>query len=137
MKLIVIVLVILTGSACSISPSESKIQTAVAKTLTAQPPTDTPIKTPSLFNWMSLREKHVGLKLTIYGRIVKVNSTPKYPIIVHFSEQQGTFLIRGSYMGFDFTQNQCIQVKGIVKEDITYLYMDTDEIEVREFDGCY
>jgi hypothetical protein len=40
-------------------------------------------------------------------------------------------------MGFDFTQNQCIQVKGVVKEDITYLYMDTKEIEVREFDGCY
>ncbi len=28
-------------------------------------------------------------------------------------------------------------IKGIVKEDITYLYMDTYEIEVREFDGCY
>ncbi|GAH34075.1 unnamed protein product, partial [marine sediment metagenome] len=36
MKLIVIILVILTGSACSITPSESKIQTAVAKTITAQ-----------------------------------------------------------------------------------------------------
>jgi len=137
MKLIVIILIFLTGSACSITPSETIIQTAIASTLTAQPPTDTPIQTPSLFNWMSLREKHIGLELSIYGRIVKINSTPKYPIIVHFSEQQGTFLIRGSYMGFDFTQNQCIQVKGIVREDITYLYMDTSEIEVREFDGCY
>ena len=65
MKLTVIILVILIGSACSITPSESKIQTAVAKTLTAQPPTETPIKTPSLFNWMSLREKHVGLELSM------------------------------------------------------------------------
>jgi uncharacterized protein YdeI (BOF family) len=137
MKLIVIILVILTVSACSITSSESNIQTAVAKTLTAQPPTDTPTKTPSLFNWQSLQEKHVGLKLSIYGKIVKVNSTPKYPVIVHFSDQQGTFLIRGSYMGFDFTPNQCIEVKGKIKEDITYLYMDTNDIEVREFDGCY
>jgi energy-coupling factor transporter ATP-binding protein EcfA2 len=92
--------------------------------------------TPSCLNWNSINGIHRGKELCVYGTIVKVGGTIKYPIIIRFSEEPGAFMIRGPYRGFVATKGQCIKAEGVVMKDITYLYMDTEEIELSDYGGC-
>jgi hypothetical protein len=45
-------------------------------------------------------------------------------------------MIRGPFRGFVATKGQCIKAEGVVMKDITYLYIDTEEVELSEYDGC-
>ena len=99
-------------------------------------PTERPTSTPSCINWKSVKGIHVRKQVCVYGRIAKIGGTTKYPVIFRFSEEPGTFLIRGPYIGFTGSKGQCIKAEGVVRKDVTYLYMDTEEIELNEYDGC-
>jgi len=99
-------------------------------------PTERPISTPSCLYWTSIKENQVGKHVCVYGIIVKIGGTTNYSLIIRFSEEPGNFLIRGPYKGFTGSRGQCIKAEGVVRKDITYLYMDTEEVELSEYGGC-
>ncbi|MFC2052833.1 HIRAN domain-containing protein [Chloroflexota bacterium] len=102
----------------------------------ASTPTERPTSTPSCLHWKSVTGIHVGNHVCVYGRIVKIGVTTKYPVIIRFSEEPGSFMIRGQYRGFAATKGQCIKAEGVVMTDITYLYMDTEEVKLSDYSGC-
>ena len=99
-------------------------------------PTERPTNAPSCLNWKSVTGIHDRKQVCVYGRIAKIGGTTKYPVIIRFSEEPGAFMIRGPYRGFDATKGQCIKAEGVVLKDITFLYMDTEEIKLSDYDGC-
>ena len=80
--------------------------------------------------WYTVDEFFVGQSICVFGTIEKIISTPNYPIIVGFSKDPGTLVIRGQYGGFNFSQNQCVVVRGLIEKDSTYLYMNSEEIDI-------
>jgi len=102
----------------------------------ASTPTERTTSTPSCLYWKSMTGIHERKQVCVYGRIAKIGGSTKYPVIIRFSEEPGTFMIRGPYRGFIATKGQCIKAEGVVMKDITYLYMDTEDIELSEYGGC-
>jgi len=80
--------------------------------------------------WYTVGEFFVGQSICVFGTIEKIISTPNYPIIAGFSKDPGTLVIRGHYGGFNFSQNQCVVVRGLIEKESTYLYMNSEEIDI-------
>ncbi|MFC2055570.1 hypothetical protein ACFLV7_14920 [Chloroflexota bacterium] len=80
--------------------------------------------------WHTVDEYFLGQSICVYGTIEKMISTPSYPIIAGFSKDPGTLVIRGEYGGFNFSKNQCVVVRGLLEKDSTYLYMNSEEIDI-------
>jgi len=80
--------------------------------------------------WYTVDEFFMDHSICVFGTIEKMISTPKYPIIAGFSEDPGTLVIRGQYAGFNFSQNQCVVVPGLLEKDSTYLYLNSEKIDI-------
>ena len=92
--------------------------------------------TPSCIIWSSINKMKLGKSICVFGKINKIGSTTQYPIIIRFSDELGTFLIRGPSSKNPEPRCTCVKVEGILRQDITYLYMNTNDVEISEFDGC-
>jgi len=80
--------------------------------------------------WHTVDEYFLDQSICVYGTIEKMISAPSYPIIAGFSKDPGTLVIRGEYGGFSFSKNQCVVVRGLLEKDSTYLYMNSEEIDI-------
>lgn len=107
-------------------------------TATLQPtPSPEPSPTPGCYPWTAVTDDQVGADLCVFGRIVMVSGTNIYQQILRFSEQPGTFLIRGRTRGFSgMVAGKCIAVTGKILRSGAYLYQDAETSQVVDFEGC-
>lgn len=82
---------------------------------------------PECIEWLQVTDSHIGKRICVYGKIVKINTTDVYIQIIRFSEHAGTFLVRGRDYLFDgIARGDCVAVVGRVAKYGSYLYMNTD-----------
>ena len=98
-------------------------------------PTSQP--SPSCIAWNRVSDSHIGKELCVYGTIVKQYATEQYAHIVRFSEDPGTFLLRGRGWYYEGLKSSlCVAAVGTVYRDGNYLYMDIANTELYEYTGC-
>jgi hypothetical protein len=73
-------------------------------------------------------DAQVGSIECVYGTVVKIQSTSTYVQIIRFSNEAGTFLVRGRIYYFqDLHRGDCVRVDGLVQRDGGYLLIETDQ----------
>lgn len=100
------------------------------------PPTSTPLGSPGWIGpgggcklWNYLSSSDLGNEICVYGKVVKFYATEEYGQIIRFSEEPGTFMVRGrNYVFDDIERGKCIAVRGIIQSaNNQYLYVDIDD----------
>ncbi len=89
------------------------------------------VNTPICWGWKGIRDDSKGGSVCIFGDVVKIDSTDVYIQILQFSEEPGTFLIRGHDKTFDWVdEGMCVEATGIIRSEDSYFYMNAEEIEL-------
>ena len=92
----------------------------------------------SCYSWDQVTDRLIGSLVCVYGTVVKLYDTDNYAQIIRFSEDAGTFLIRGTHYYFEeVRRGDCVMVQGVVRRDGNYLLMVTDEDSTRLSIGPY
>ena len=124
-------------------PRPNQLPTIMPTRIPTQPPrpTATPLpassNSPACLLWTKVSDYNIGREICVYGSIVKHYSTEQYAHIVRFSEQPGTFLLRGRDWYYESLQrSDCVAAFGVVQRDGNYLYMDIATTQLYEHSGC-
>jgi hypothetical protein len=89
--------------------------------------------------WSSLAYSDVGKSICIYGRISEIYSDQHYAQYIMFQASWLKFYLRGNTVYHTLIPKECIIAIGRVYEyssSFRSFYMDLDEIELREYNGC-
>lgn len=118
-------------------PTAVPTRSATSRSSATRTPVPTSQPSPTCIAWDRVSDSHIGRTLCVYGRIVKQYETEQYAHIVRFSEEAGTFLLRGRYNYYiGLERSQCVAAISTVYRDGNYLYMEIANTELYEYTGC-
>ena len=140
-------------------------QTAAAYTPTPPPPTPTEIPSPTAtikptptinrtatarsratqtaeanpcIRWDEVDDSYFAANpICVYGRIVKLQESERYPQIVRFSNEAGTFLLWSewfTYLGLE--PGMCVAAVGYLTRDGNLFGMEIGVTKLYEYSGC-
>ncbi len=119
------------------TPNRSQTTVAATQTAVNRNNTSTNYLSDCIW-WNQVAKTHVGKQICVYGMIYKIQTTEQYIQIIRFSDNAGTFLVRGENFLFDGVDSGiCVKVIGTVQNaNGSYLYMDTTYTKWDYYDGC-
>ena len=122
------------------SPTATKRPTPTvnrAATTSARSKTQT-AEANDCIRWDKVDDSMMGqFGICVYGRIVKLQESERYPQIVRFSNEAGKFLLWSewfTYLGLE--PGMCVAAVGFLTRDGNLFGMEIGVTQLYEYDGC-
>ena len=110
---------------------------AKSPTPRAQSSFNMPTAKPTCLRWDRVTDANIGPSRCAYGEVVKFYSTEQYAQIVRFSDEAGTFLLRGRDYYFEgLKRGDCVAATGDIARDGNYLYMEISGTDLYRYSSC-
>ena len=122
------------------TPTETKIPTPTvnrAATSSARSKTQT-AEADDCIPWDQVDDSMMGrMGLCVYGRIIKLQETERYPQIVRFSNEAGTFMLWSEWFTYLGLQpGMCVAAVGFLNRQGGMIGMEIGITQLYEYDGC-
>lgn len=121
-------------------PTATKIPTPTvnrAATSSARSKTQT-AEANACIPWDRIDDSMMGLQgICVYGRITKLQETERYPQIVRFSNEAGTFMLWSEWFTYLGLQpGMCVAAVGFLNRQGGMIGMEIGITQLYEYDGC-
>lgn len=84
----------------------------------------------SCIRYDRVNETHVGVRICVYGEVVKWYTTDEFAAIIRFENEKDNIIIRGVWSYWpDVKSGECIAVVGVVETNNQYFFIEPSGFE--------